>query len=159
MVGRSVNGFGTRIYGERDFLPDGSFVTTKWVIFLWIPILPLSSMRVRCVQRRLDHLPASVFLALGGLLAFRSSAKYVVLSKCRPVLRQVLYTYAYILALGLACWKQGSHPGMYAAIIFLLLYVPSILREVAESRAERARAERALKAIEERGQPTPIVEK
>src|SRR5258708_2935186 len=35
------NGFGTKIYGKRDFESDGSFLTTKWIVFFWIPLIPL----------------------------------------------------------------------------------------------------------------------
>jgi hypothetical protein len=140
-VGKSSNGCGTAIYGKRDFLDDGSFVTTKWVIFFWIPIVPLNSMRVRVAQQ--TRLPgnwlASLLLALGGVLAYRSSANYIVYSKRRPVLQQVVYIYAFVLALGLAWWNFGTNPNLVnGASVCLLLALPFILRKVAESRAEQA---------------------
>ncbi|MCS7304748.1 MAG: hypothetical protein NZ602_06550 [Thermoguttaceae bacterium] len=42
----SINGIGTTFYGHRDDEPDGSYVTTEWLIFLFIPILPIRSFRV-----------------------------------------------------------------------------------------------------------------
>ncbi|NJN24023.1 MAG: hypothetical protein HC810_06015 [Acaryochloridaceae cyanobacterium RL_2_7] len=42
----NVNGIGTTYYGRRDFRPDGSYVTTEWVIFLMLPIAPLRTFRV-----------------------------------------------------------------------------------------------------------------
>jgi hypothetical protein len=143
MVGRSHNGFGTTIYGKRDFLADGSFVTTKWVIFFWVPILPLSSMRVRLAKQAQppDDWLASLFLALGGVLAFRSSASYLVYSKRRPVLQQVVYIYAFVLALGFAWWNLGSNPTVVnCATVCLLVALPFVLRKVARSRAEEAGA-------------------
>jgi hypothetical protein len=144
MVGRSHNGFGTTIYGKRDFLADGSFITTKWVIFFWIPIIPLSSMRVRLAKQAQppDHWLASLFLALGGLLAFRSSASYIVYSKRRPVLQQVIYIYAFVLALGFAWWNFGSSPKILnLATVCLLVALPFILRKFAGSRTEEAGAD------------------
>lgn len=42
----SLNGVGTRLYGKRDINPDGSYIATKWFIFLLLPIFPLGSYRV-----------------------------------------------------------------------------------------------------------------
>ena len=42
----SFNGIGTRLYGAIDSGPDGSYITTEWVIVLYIPIVPLNSYRV-----------------------------------------------------------------------------------------------------------------
>ena len=141
MLGRSHNGCGTTNYGKRDFLADGSFVTTKWIIFLYIPLLPLCSMRVRLVDRRRlpDHWLASLFLALGGVLAFSRSANYVIHSKTRPALLQVLYVYLFVVAFFLAWWNFGSSPNMVNAVgACLVLALPSILRTIARSRAGEA---------------------
>ena len=42
----SINGFGTTFYGECDYQPDGSFVTTYWIILAFLPIIPLYSARI-----------------------------------------------------------------------------------------------------------------
>ncbi len=42
----SVNGFGTKYYGQRDFRPDGSYLTTKFFCLAFFPIIPLHSVRV-----------------------------------------------------------------------------------------------------------------
>jgi hypothetical protein len=42
----TFNGIGTKYYGQREFLEDGSFVTTKWFVLVYIPIIPLCSFRV-----------------------------------------------------------------------------------------------------------------
>ena len=33
----TLNGFGTTYYGVR-WLPDGTYITTKWVVFCFIPV-------------------------------------------------------------------------------------------------------------------------
>jgi hypothetical protein len=44
---RSVNGFGTHVYGKREVNPqDGSYIVTKWIIAVFFPIVPLGSYRV-----------------------------------------------------------------------------------------------------------------
>jgi len=45
-VAFSINGIGTTFYGSADPHDDGSYVVTKWVIFVYIPLAPLGSMRV-----------------------------------------------------------------------------------------------------------------
>ena len=42
----NVNGFGTKYYGQRDFRPDGSYVTTNFFCVGFVPIIPLHSVRV-----------------------------------------------------------------------------------------------------------------
>lgn len=41
-----INGFGLRVYGERDRRPDGSYVTTRYITGLFIPLLPVDAYRV-----------------------------------------------------------------------------------------------------------------
>jgi fatty acid desaturase len=138
MLGRSHNGVGTKAYGRRDFLADGSFVTTKWISFLHIPLFPLCSMRVRVAEKQglPDHWLASLFLALGGVLAFSWSASHVICSKTRPVLLQVLYVYAFVIAFFLAWWNFGSTPNFVNGVgVCFLLALPSSLRRIGRSRA------------------------
>ncbi len=42
----SLNGVGTTLYGKREIEPDGSYIATKWFIFLLLPIFPIGSYRV-----------------------------------------------------------------------------------------------------------------
>ena len=43
----TLNGFGPRFYGERDFDPaTGSYVANRWLTLLFVPIFPLGSYRV-----------------------------------------------------------------------------------------------------------------
>ena len=41
----TLNGVGTRYQGER-WLPDGTYVTTKWFVMFFVPLIPLGSVRV-----------------------------------------------------------------------------------------------------------------
>jgi hypothetical protein len=42
----TLNGFGTKFYGKREQAADGSYVTTKWVTALYVPLVPVGSYRV-----------------------------------------------------------------------------------------------------------------
>jgi len=42
----SLNGFGARLYGARDRADDGSYIATRYVTALFVPILPLDAFRV-----------------------------------------------------------------------------------------------------------------
>jgi hypothetical protein len=44
---RIVNGIGKAYYGKRDFAENGSYITTEWFVFLFVPIFPLGSFRVK----------------------------------------------------------------------------------------------------------------
>jgi hypothetical protein len=41
------NGAGTAYYGRRKLRADGSYVTTEFFVFLYFPLVPLRSWRVR----------------------------------------------------------------------------------------------------------------
>ena len=42
----TLNGTGTKYYGAREHDVGGTYITTKWVVVLGIPLIPLSSWRV-----------------------------------------------------------------------------------------------------------------
>lgn len=77
-IARSMNGCGTGLYGKREFEQDGSFVTTKWFMVLFVPVFPLASMRVKVIEHG-----------------------YLV-RKQRPCLKQIACVYTYFLLLFLA---------------------------------------------------------
>ncbi len=45
---RSWRGTGTMFYGQCDFYQDGSYITTKWITLIYVPVWPISSHRVQC---------------------------------------------------------------------------------------------------------------
>jgi len=127
-VARSFNGFGTAIYGKRNFRADGSFLTTKWIVLFWIPLVPLGSMRLRRVEPE-----RSAFLML-------SSSRYHVLSKASPNARQVLYVYGFVaslIVLSVACVNM-SLPDTVGLVLFAALCcVPWIMRKTGKARTDR----------------------
>ena len=46
----TLNGFGTTFVGECDYEPDGTYITTAWIVALWIPLIPLYSARVLSID-------------------------------------------------------------------------------------------------------------
>ena len=63
----TINGFGTRFYGKK-WQPDGTYITTKYVIFFWIPVTKLSEHRVSPLIPRELRPGASPSRALSALL-------------------------------------------------------------------------------------------
>ena len=59
----TINGCGTRFYGETAFRPDGSFITTEWIVLLWLPLIPFRSFRA--VRNSAEDINAHVFIAEG----------------------------------------------------------------------------------------------
>ena len=43
----TINGCGTKLYGQCDWRHDGSHRTTKWFVLAYFPVLPLGSLRIR----------------------------------------------------------------------------------------------------------------
>jgi hypothetical protein len=78
----SLNGIGTSLYGKRDIEPDGSYVATKWFIFLLLPIIPISSYRI------LPNAPKMNFLT--------QVTNYSKFEKVPFNIRQVINTYLLI---------------------------------------------------------------
>jgi len=89
----SFNGIGTRYYGRADPSDSDSYTATEWIVFLWIPILPLRSWRVGPHRKGRDS------------LLFSNEKFYV---KSVPLnLRQVVLGYlctAAVVAVPLAAW-------------------------------------------------------
>lgn len=42
----TLNGIGTKYYGRREAGSDGSYVTTEWIVLLYLPLIPIGSFRV-----------------------------------------------------------------------------------------------------------------
>ena len=43
----TINGVGTRLYGESERAPDGTHIATQYLTFVYVPVFPLSSYLVR----------------------------------------------------------------------------------------------------------------
>lgn len=79
----TLQGIGTTFYGQRDFRRDGTFITTEWLVFLFVPIIPIRSMRVRYED--------------GVNAGFFYEHNYSVFEKSIPNWKQVLFTYGYFV--------------------------------------------------------------
>jgi hypothetical protein len=47
----SIRGAGTIHYGKHDTADDGTYVTTRWITFVYLPLVPAGSFRVRPTGR------------------------------------------------------------------------------------------------------------
>ena len=96
----SFNGIGTTYFGKREEEADGSYITTEWISFLYCPLFPLGSYRVKPTGET-----DSTYLVVYA----SSNERYLV----RPVslnLRQVRNVY-----LGLYGWIP-----VFAVLIYFL---------------------------------------
>ena len=97
----SLNGCGTRYYGSRDKSPDGSYVTTMWVTFVFVPVIPLRSYRVRPTGK-------------GSNYVVYSNQSYLTrrVPLCWRQIGNVYFVVAPILALAIYFgWKYGQESG------------------------------------------------
>jgi hypothetical protein len=85
------NGTGTRFRGERDLRTDGSFLTTEWIVFCNIPMIPLRTVRV---------------IYLGGEQTIIGATRWFeVLEVRKPDLRDCSLLLVYLWAIAtLALW-------------------------------------------------------
>lgn len=86
----TFNGIGTMYYGRDDPWPDGSYVTTEWVVVFWIPLYPTGSFRVTCK----DYKPKSF------LLGSKTTYEEVPVPLNR---KQVIKAYAIVAAIAIVC--------------------------------------------------------
>src|SRR5271155_5790405 len=47
-----IHGIGTMVYGQRDYWPDGSYITSEWFVLAWVA--RIASRRVDAVRRFAD---------------------------------------------------------------------------------------------------------
>ena len=103
----SINGIGISLYGKSEVGSDGSYIATKWFIFLLLPIIPLSSYRVQRGET------AASMTALVGLPGANTQYKMVLV----PLnWKQVIQTYLVVYGiLALIILDLIFEPNMYIA--------------------------------------------
>ena len=103
----SLNGIGTTLYGKSDAASDGSYIATKWFIFILLPIIPLGSYRV---HRGETTASMSASVGMPG-----ANTKYKMLPV--PMLwRQIIQTYLAVYGtLALIVLDMIFEPKMYVA--------------------------------------------
>jgi hypothetical protein len=122
-VARTFNGFGTKLYGKRDFLHDGSYLTTLWIVLFWFPLIPLRSFRVQ------DAGPGERTCLPGW------SKMYVIVQESRPNLWQALSVYGFSLGFGgILAAPTVTEPYKWIALL-LWSFVPWAVRTLAKKAA------------------------
>jgi len=139
-------GCGISTYGQCDFDTSGAFVTTKWFVLFYIPLIPLRSFRIaksgkRIVSLALLYIP---LLDINGewelppdskivmrcplpLLAVRTP--YLVREETRPNWKQAARIYGFAIGLPIICLLCLSWVFNIAgwAPLFLTAYYPLLL--------------------------------
>lgn len=108
----SFYGCGTTFYGERDFLIDGTWVTTEWLTLFYVPLVPLRSVRIRPAEGGFDL----------GVIA---SIPYEQFHERAPHRKQVVCVYLFVLTLGLSFYgalRIAIHANSNG--LFFLLFIP-----------------------------------
>lgn len=125
------------VYGERDYWPDGSFVTTEWFVIAWVPIIPIISKRISYTEN--------------NPLATYDSSGFYVYEDLPLVRKQVLLTYAFFATVAASCivwgmyqdffYRKAGDPDLAAAMWMLwmavILVLPYFLRRRAKRRKVR----------------------
>jgi hypothetical protein len=145
-MAQTFNGIGTTFYGEREFRADGSYLTTEWIVFFYVPLIPIRSLRAR-YEGPAEH--RSYFMG--------SSDSYTIYEKCFPYWKQVIYTYGYVALLAVwgytiirstfALFPSALGSGLGLALVFLVWLIPVplplILRRIARRKLHISAKHRA----------------
>jgi hypothetical protein len=134
----SIQGFGTAFVGQRDFWPDGSYVTTEWIVVLFLPLIPLRSVRVKASPMRVRTL----------YVAASTHRDYVICDERRPHLKQVACVYGF--AIFYAAWIFGLAVSLHSfaarvsdtvgiAVLLLIVGLPWLLPWYLRERAKHWR--------------------
>lgn len=120
----TFNGIGTMYYGARDFALNGTYTTTEWFTVLYVPLIPLHSLRIS------DTNQSSNFVVY-------SSRRYYIHAKGKPNLKQVFSIYAWwgalVLSICFAAWMPRLELLVYIPLL-ILAFLPWILRRRARKR-------------------------
>jgi hypothetical protein len=128
---------GPALYGRRDFFPDGSFVTTQWFAFMWVPLVPMWSKRVSVYQTSVN--------------AVRDPTGWWVHDVTAPNLKQVLCVYAWCASmvaiallynqfqdvLSTILGDENRAAGLCFLALALIGSLPYVLRRLARRRRAR----------------------
>jgi len=122
----TVRGIGAMQYGRCDFRADGSYVTTLWFVVLYLPIIPMRSLRMRKTGRVKYY-------------GIQPRSEVEVVEKTRPHRRQILRTYAFF-ATGLVIFLTAAlmHAYWLALPGAALAALPWLLRRRAKERVRAA---------------------
>jgi hypothetical protein len=99
---RAVNGCGTTLLGASNRM-DGSFVTTRWITLLGVPLIPLESYRVRRLAEKISLTEQKVFF---DFISIEPLDK-----------RQIRNSYAYVVAMPAVAIIFGLFGSMLGFII------------------------------------------
>ena len=80
----AVHGIGFMTYGQRDYWPDGSFVTTEWFVLGWMPLIPVGSKRVS-------------FTRNSDCATYDANGRFFVYEELPVDRRQAAYTYLWLI--------------------------------------------------------------
>jgi hypothetical protein len=111
----SFNGFGTTLLDYRQ-LPDGTYQATRWVIALFLPIVPLSAYVIQPEKQERTY--------------GRETSSFTILGKAPLSVARILRTYLLaILALlpvvlGIVYSREVNRavPGLYALGLMILMF-------------------------------------
>ena len=127
----TIQGFGTSFVGQRDFGRDGSYVTTEWVMLLFVPVVPLRSLRVSETTK--DETQAPI----------HSKQSYLVHRELPIHRQQVLYVYGFLVCYIGLCILTASVSGFLpdriaeAVLVVVIFVIPWFVPWYLRSRAKR----------------------
>ena len=137
------HGIGTMRYGERDYWPDGSFVTTEWFVIAFVPIFPTFSKRI-------------VYTTRVHFTAYGAGRGYLVHETLDLDRRQVAFVYGWFVGLisnfvvwekiegYLTIWNREWVAACFTGVFAIWCSLPYFLRLIVKRRNLRKWRRQAL---------------
>ncbi len=103
----SFNGIGTMFYGCSDVRPDGSYVATEWFAIVYLPVVPLRSLRILEIGRQRSA--GNVV----GVARYSSNLQYQVLNDEPLAWGQIFKTAIlgwglFVVGIGFVVWLRSA---------------------------------------------------
>ena len=111
-MANTFNGIGTTFYGKRSFEQDDSYVTTKWFVIGFFPLVPMGSLRVR-------------YAGTSGIPFLSRSSSFEVIEELPTDGMQVLCIYAY--SVFIVAWTMTMLSSSMSGIAKFLAVTAAIL--------------------------------
>lgn len=94
---QTIAGTGTMLYGRANRNADGSFISTKWLVFFFFPIIPLSSYRVWSEKESVRMPDGTVMLSRQEKINFNilETSQNLKMQKVNFNLKQIRNTYIF----------------------------------------------------------------
>jgi len=124
------------VYGQRDYWPDGSFVTTEWFVIAWVPLIPICSKRISYANNNPYATRASGYYVYETMGVDRRQALFVYAWFASILAAFFVWNYLKA-ALASILGNEDRTASVFLSCIAIIFATPYLLRRLAKRRKEK----------------------